>query len=135
MTSTPIEDQFRERLGLGPHHRIASADRGEHRTVQRRTRSHLSNSGDNTVNIGAGGGSITINGLAATDALFFADTFAETGQSIDLHFANQRSLVLYTTGCDPPQTLESPVPRRATRPQHLPSQTSGTRLTKTVIHK
>jgi hypothetical protein len=66
---------------------------------------HLSNSGGNTVNVGSGGGSITIDGLAATDALFFADAqanaavtqvsktevtiaFADTGQSIDLHFAN-----------------------------------------------
>jgi len=29
---------------------------------------HLSNSGGNTVNVGSGGGSITIDGLAATDA-------------------------------------------------------------------
>jgi hypothetical protein len=71
---------------------------------------HLSNSGDNTVNVGSGGGSITIDGLAATDALFFADTqanatvtqvsktevtiaFADTGQSIDLHFANHAAEV------------------------------------------
>jgi hypothetical protein len=71
---------------------------------------HLSSSGGNTVNIGARGGSITINGLTATDALFFADTranatvtqmskteatitFADTGQSIDLHFANHAAEV------------------------------------------
>jgi hypothetical protein len=71
---------------------------------------HLSNSGGNTVNVGAGGGSITIDGLAATDALFFADAqanatvtqvsrtevtiaFADTGQNIDLHFANHAAEV------------------------------------------
>jgi hypothetical protein len=71
---------------------------------------HLSNSGGNTVNVGSGGGSITIDGLAATDALFFADTqanatvtpvsktevtiaFADTGQSVDLHFANHAAEV------------------------------------------
>jgi hypothetical protein len=71
---------------------------------------HLSNSGGNTVNVGIGGGSITIDGLAATDALFFADTqanatvtqvtktevtiaFANTGQIIDLHFANHAAEV------------------------------------------
>jgi hypothetical protein len=71
---------------------------------------HLSSSGGNTVNFGSGRGSITIDGLAATDALFFADTqanatvaqvsktevtiaFVDTGQSIDLHFANHAAEV------------------------------------------
>ena len=71
---------------------------------------HLSNSGGNTVNVGTGGGSITIDGLAATDELFLADTqanatvtqvsktevtiaFGDTGQAIDLHFANHTAEV------------------------------------------
>jgi hypothetical protein len=99
---------------------------------------HLSNSGGNTVNVGSGGGSITIDGLAATDALFFADTqanatatpvsktevkiaFADTGQTIDMHFANHAAEVAIVGSLhyrvDPPQTLESHLPRGATRPR------------------
>src|SRR5215469_11318767 len=70
----------------------------------------LNASGANTVNIGAGAGSIEITGLTATDHLNFADTqanatftkvsateeavtFADTGQSVDLHFANHAAEV------------------------------------------
>jgi hypothetical protein len=70
----------------------------------------LGASGANTVNIGAGAGSIEITGLTATDHLNFADaeanatitkvsateeavTFADTGQSVDLHFANHAAEV------------------------------------------
>jgi hypothetical protein len=62
------------------------------------------------VNVGLGAGSITIDGLTATDHLNFADTqanatitkvsateetihFADTGQSLDLHFANHAAEV------------------------------------------
>jgi hypothetical protein len=74
------------------------------------SRGRRTRAGGNTVNVGSGGGSITIDGLAATDALFFVDTqanvtvtqvsktevtiaFADTGQSIDLHFANHAAEV------------------------------------------
>ena len=71
----------------------------------------LGGSNNNTVSIGNGGaGSIAVYGIAATDQLNFADTqanaaitkvsateetitFADTGQSVDLHFATHAALV------------------------------------------
>jgi hypothetical protein len=71
----------------------------------------LDNSGNNTVDVGnSGAGSIAVYGLAATDHLNFVDTqanatitkvsatketiaFADTGQSVDLHFATHAAEV------------------------------------------